>query len=299
MAYYSEEDRKRAAAVRKRNQQFRQLMKSPEDVYDIMGVPVPHVTRRPTLSEYGLPDDIEEQLKQLDIEYIQREKPTRKALAFIATVILIGIFIYFMNQGNETAHPEYYVDHRLTNDFVAWGGAISSIGGMIGIIAVWVWATDVKPKETHEHVQLKEYNQQLSYFEYWERKRSKDHWNKMTGHAFEQSVANLFRNVGFTADVSNMGGDGGVDIILQKAGRRIAVQCKRYKTPVGPHVIRDLWGTMNHLGFDEGCIITTTGFTKGVTAFARDKGIFLIDLDDILRATGQDGEGYLMRQIGE
>jgi hypothetical protein len=56
---------------------------------------------------------------------------------------------------------------------------------------------------------------------------------------------------------------------------------------------------MNHLGFDEGCIVTTTGFTKGVTDFAHDKGIFLIDLDDILRATDRGGEGYLMKRIGE
>lgn len=56
---------------------------------------------------------------------------------------------------------------------------------------------------------------------------------------------------------------------------------------------------MNYLGFDEGCIVTTTGFTKGVTSFAEEKNIFLIDLNDILKATGEDGELYLRRQIGE
>jgi HJR/Mrr/RecB family endonuclease len=121
----------------------------------------------------------------------------------------------------------------------------------------------------------------------------------MTGHAFEQAVANLFRGIGFTAEVSNRGGDGGVDISLQKANRRIAVQCKRYKSVVGPHVIRDLWGTMHYLSFNEGCIVTTTGFTKGVTEFARDKNIYLIDLNVILRATSEGGDRYLRKQIGE
>lgn len=299
MVYYTDEQRQRAAATRKRNQQFRQLMNSPEDAFDILGVTVPHVTQRPTLDEYGLPANIEEELKHVDEEYVRNEKSKRKIIALIVTAILIGLFFYVTSLSNETNHPEFYNNGQLTNNVVAWSGAIVSVGGLLGIIGIWGWSFDAKPKETYKHTQLKKYKEQLSYFEYWQRKHSKEHWNKMTGHAFEQAVANLFRNIGFTAEVSNRGGDGGVDIILQKGQRRIAVQCKRYKSSVGPHVIRDLWGTMNYLGFNEGCIVTTTGFTKGVTSFAEDKKVFLIDLNDILKATAEDGEVYLRKQIGE
>ena len=274
-------------------------MQSPEDAYDIMGVSVPKVTHMPTLAEYGLFDDIEVSLKRIEEESVRAEKSTRKGIALGIIAIFICIVWYLVSQGNSATHPENYSDGRLTNNWIAWGGAILSFVGFFGIFALWSYVTDVKPKETHERRQLNQYKQQLSYYEYWQRKQSKNHWNKMTGHAFEQAVANLFRNIGFTADVSNRGGDGGVDIILQKAGRRIAVQCKRYKSAVGPHVIRDLWGTMNYLGFNEGCIVTTTGFTKGVTTFAEDKNIFLIDLNDILKSTGEDGTAHLSRQIGE
>jgi hypothetical protein len=298
MAYYTDEDRKRAATKRKLNSQFRQLIKSPEDAFDILGVAVPRVTHRPTFDEYGLPDDVEERLKLADEQYVRGEKSKRKVIALIVTAALIGLFFYVMGLTNETTHPEYFEDGRLVNNAVAWSGAIVTFGGLFGLIGIWVWAFGVEPKETYEHKQFKQYKEQLSYYEYWQRKNSKDHWNKMSGHAFEQAVANLFRNIGFTAEVSNRGGDGGVDIILQKAHRKIAVQCKRYKSAVGPHVIRDLWGTMNYLGFNEGCIVTTTGFTKGVTTFAHENHIFLIDLNDILRATGEDGEAYLRKQIG-
>jgi restriction system protein len=131
---------------------------------------------------------------------------------------------------------------------------------------------------------------QLSCYEYWQRKRNKAHWNKMSGHDFELAVANLFRQIGFSAEVSNRGGDGGIDIILEKDGRRIAVQCKRYRSAVGPHVVRDLWGTMHYLGYEEGRIVTTTGFTKGVKDFAQDRYINLIDLNDILRATNNGND---------
>jgi predicted Mrr-cat superfamily restriction endonuclease len=187
----------------------------------------------------------------------------------------------------------------LTNSAIAWGEGILSLGGLFGGIAMWAWAFDVKPKKTYERTQYEEYETQLGYYQYWQRRKQKNYWNGMDGHQFVNAVANLFRNIGFTANVSKVGGDGGVDIVLQKEDRRIAVQCKRYKNPVGPHVIRDLWGTMNHIGFDEGCIVTTTGFTKGVTDFAQDKGIFLVDLNDILKATAQDGEAYLSKRIGE
>jgi len=296
--YYTEEDRKRAAASRQRNQQFRELMKSPEDFYDIMGVSVPRVTTRPTLEEYGLTPDVEERLKHADDEYVQREKSSRKLSALVITAALIGLFFWFMNQGSQTAHPENYTDGRLTNNFIAWGGAVSSLGGMAGIAYAWGWATSVKPKQTYEHQRLGSYKQQLSYYDYWQRKQSKNHWNRMDGHSYEQAIANVFRDIGFTAEVSKRGGDGGVDIVLRHGQRTIAVQCKRYKSAVGPHVARDLWGTMHHLGYEEGCIVTTTGFTKGVQDFVHGKNIRLIDLNDILRSTGDNGSEYLRRKMG-
>lgn len=299
MAYYTEEDRKKAAAARKRNQQFRQLINSPEDFYDVMGVSVPKVTQMPTLLEYSLSDDVEERLILAEEESVRSEKSTRRVVALIVVSIFIGIIWYIFSQANSVTHPENYSDGRLMNNWIAWAGGILSFIGFFGIFGLWSYVSDVKPKVTPERRQFDQYKQQLGYYEYWQRKKSKSHWNTMSGHGFEQAVANLFRNIGYTADVSNRGGDGGVDIILQKADRRIAVQCKRYKSPVGPHVIRDLWGTMNYLNFNEGCIVTTTGFTKGVSEFAKDKNIFLIDLNDILRSTDDDTGSYLKRRIGE
>ncbi|CAN5408293.1 hypothetical protein BH10PAT3_BH10PAT3_5610 [soil metagenome] len=278
MAYYSDEDRKRAAAKRKLNSQFRQLMKSPEDAYDILGVSVPKVSQKPQLSDYGLLNDIEQTIENMDSKSVHEKKANRQTIFWSILIILTAICAYYAGIGTTL-------------------GMLLALS--IFIAGFYFAITDVKPTQTTLHKQYNDYKTQMGYYDYWQRKKSKDHWNTMTGHGFEQAVANLFRNIGFTAEVSNRGGDGGIDIILQNARRRIAVQCKRYKSTVGPHVIRDLWGTMNYLGFDEGCIVTTTGFTKSVTDFAKDKRIFLIDLNDILKATGDNEGVYLRRQIGE
>ncbi len=278
MSYYTDEDRRRAAAKRKLNSQLRQVMKSPEDAYDIFGISVPKISKQPQLEDYGLSNDIERVINDMDNKSISEKKATRKTIFW--SILIISTAVCTSYAGIETT----------------LGILLAS---SIFIIGFYSAMTDVKPTQTTLHKQYDEYKTQKGYYDYWQRKKNKDHWNTMTGHAFEQAVANLFRNIGFFADVSNRGGDGGIDIILKKDDRKIAVQCKRYKSSVGPHVIRDLWGTMHYLGFDEGCIVTTTGFTKGVTSFARDKNIFLIDLNDILRATEENGELYLRKQIGD
>lgn len=159
MAYYTEEDRERAAAKRKLNSQFRQLIKSPEDAFDILGIPVPRITSQPTLNEFGLSDDIEERLKNIDADYIRREKSYRIVIALIATTILIYLFVYVTNLGG-----------------------LLSVGGLFGVFWLWARVLGVEPEQTHEHSQYKKYKEQLSYYEYWQRKNNKDHWNKMTGH---------------------------------------------------------------------------------------------------------------------
>ncbi|MFA5004344.1 MAG: restriction endonuclease [Candidatus Saccharimonadales bacterium] len=284
MAYYTDEDRRRAATRRKLNSQFRQIRKSPEDYYDIMGVAVPRVDRQPLLSDYGLEADVEQRLHE-EKQYLKsKRKAERTPIGILWFSVFLMLCAWFAYETQDIANTI----------------AIALIFGLPLLIGLSAWVgDDSKLEVSNMQFNYDKYKKQKHHYDYWQRKQSKEHWNSMSGHAFEQAVANLFRNIGFNAKVSNRGGDGGIDIILQKADRRIAVQCKRYKSSVGPHVIRDLWGTMHNLGFNEGCIVTTTGFTKGVTAFAQDKNIFLIDLNDILRAIGANGDTYLKRQVGE
>jgi hypothetical protein len=290
MAYYTEEDRRKATATRKRNQQFRQLMRAPEDALDIWGVKVPKVSIRPRLDEYGISEHTEEQLKQLDKDSLSKKKSERATL-IISVQAVVFLICWWIGSKIPNQNPGSHISSF-------WIGV-----GLFSVIGIWVGAGlgeiigKATPEKSPLHDQWEEYNNQLRYYEYWQRKKDKNHWNRMSGHAFEQAVANLFRNIGFTAEASKRGGDGGVDIILEKANRKIAVQCKRYKKSVGPHVVRDLWGTMNYLGYDEGCIVTTTGFTSGVQSFASDKNIYLIDLNDILRGVNDDTNTYLSRKI--
>jgi restriction system protein len=55
----------------------------------------------------------------------------------------------------------------------------------------------------------------------------------MEGKEFENYVAERLRQVGWTVEATSATGDFGVDLIAEKDGRRVAVQCKRLSHAVG------------------------------------------------------------------
>ena len=134
--------------------------------------------------------------------------------------------------------------------------------------------------------QNNEYRRAMVEWENWQHEFSKGQeafWRSLDGHQFEVELANLYRALGYTASLTAVTGDDGVDIMLKKSGRTIVVQCKAHGNPVGPHVIRDLYGAMRHFNADEAILASMAGWTQGVVNFARGKPIKLIQLRDIIR----------------
>ena len=92
--------------------------------------------------------------------------------------------------------------------------------------------------------------------------------------ALEAVAANLLASWGYRiAERAGGGGDGGFDVLaVDGKGRRIAVQCKRWRAPVGVSVIRDLRGAMVDRA-DVGLLIATSRATPPArTEAARDPG---------------------------
>ena len=305
MVYYTDQDRARAAQSRRMNSRVRARRESPEDaldirndmVRDLLGLKVgpaqvPKIMTRPKLESYELPENIEEVLREQDersaIAWQQKRQKRKEALiAFWVVATIITSF--------STAIAFFINDTTATLMIIVIAAAILRI--VYSFLKNDISSSNYTYYSVGSPLQAKysQYKEDLEHYEYWKRKRDAAHWQKLGGHQFEVQVAILFRSIGFTTVVSKVGGDGGIDIILTKLNRKIAVQCKRYKQSVGPHVARDLWGTMNANGYTEGCIVTTTGFTKGVKDFVEGKNIHLIDLNDILR-TVKDSS-YLERKL--
>lgn len=77
--------------------------------------------------------------------------------------------------------------------------------------------------------------------------------------------------------------DGGIDLIVEKDGKRAAVQCKHWKSwKVGVRNVRELKGAMSIENFEHGVLVTTLGYTEEARTLAKEQGISLLDLGRLL-----------------
>ena len=81
---------------------------------------------------------------------------------------------------------------------------------------------------------------------------------------FEETVASVYRDLGFQARVTSRSGDGGIDVILDgPRGEVIGVQVKRYKAKIKVEQIRSLAGALMLDGKTRGMFVTTSEFQRG------------------------------------
>lgn len=101
----------------------------------------------------------------------------------------------------------------------------------------------------------------------------------MSPRLFEETVASVFRNVGYDTEVTQYSRDGGVDIILSRgSSERIGVQVKRYRSKILVSQIREFIGALVVSGYTHGVFVTTSSFTKGAVqsvSAAQSKGLYI------------------------
>jgi restriction system protein len=91
-------------------------------------------------------------------------------------------------------------------------------------------------------------------------------------------IAEAYRRKGYSVVENNgAGADGGIDLVLTKAGNLFLVQCKHWKTQkVDVRVVREMYGLMT-AERASGLIVITSGlFTQEAKTFAEDKPIDLV-----------------------
>ena len=103
----------------------------------------------------------------------------------------------------------------------------------------------------------------------------------MTGAQFENFTADLFRAMGYQAVVLGRTGDQGVDVIVNRRGERVAVQCKNHKKPVGNRPVQEVYAGARHHRCVEACVVAPAGYTRGAIALASSTGVSLYDADTV------------------
>lgn len=117
---------------------------------------------------------------------------------------------------------------------------------------------------------------------------------------FEAVVERLFQQAGFDTRAQSHGADEGVDVWLfsrSLPGEPVSlVQCKHWQgRRVGVDKVRELRGVMAAREVKRGQYVATGGFTPEASAFARENGVNLLDVDGLLgliarRTPGEQAE---------
>jgi HJR/Mrr/RecB family endonuclease len=96
---------------------------------------------------------------------------------------------------------------------------------------------------------------------------------------FEHYVADIFKHLGFTIEVTGRSGDQGVDVLACKGQLRLAIQAKRHIGSVGNTAVQEVFAGMAHHRCHRCVVITNSGFTPGAIALAQSTGCILVDGD--------------------
>jgi restriction system protein len=105
--------------------------------------------------------------------------------------------------------------------------------------------------------------------------------NSMTPIDFEAYCAEQLSASGWTAHVTNGSHDQGVDIVAEKGGKRIVLQCKLYSSPVGNSAVQEIVAGKLHEKADDAIVVTNSSYTPSARQLANTTGVLLLHHDQL------------------
>lgn len=112
---------------------------------------------------------------------------------------------------------------------------------------------------------------------------------KLSPDQFEEWCAERLREQGYRVAVVGGQSDHGVDLIAERDGQRMVVQCKRWfgARLIGEPQVRDLFGAMQHEHASSAMVLTTGQYSEAATKWAENKPIRLWGAEQLIAGTPQ------------
>jgi len=103
----------------------------------------------------------------------------------------------------------------------------------------------------------------------------------MTSGEFENYCAQELRRKGWDARVTMQSRDQGVDVVAEKAGRRVVIQCKLYSGPVGNKSVQEATAARAFEQADVGIVVSNSRYTSAAEQLAASNRILLLHYRDL------------------
>jgi len=101
------------------------------------------------------------------------------------------------------------------------------------------------------------------------------------GHAFEKWVAEALIGFGWTASVTSGSGDQGIDVIAEKDGKKLGIQCKLYSSAIGNKAVQEAHAGKAYYNADAVGVLSNASYTSSAKDLANVTGVELLSHHDI------------------
>ena len=99
--------------------------------------------------------------------------------------------------------------------------------------------------------------------------------------AFEHHCAELLRNDGWNARVTQASGDQGIDVIATRGNVKAVFQCKKYAQPVGNGAVQEIVAGKQFEQADIAAVVSNATFTPSAKQLAGTTGVHLLHYSDL------------------
>ena len=97
-----------------------------------------------------------------------------------------------------------------------------------------------------------------------------------TPEEFEHWCKGILLSNGWTARTTQRSGDQGADVIAEKFGIRLVIQCKLYNYTVGNKAVQEAYAAKAHYQAAIAAVVTNSSFTTSAQALANTTGVLLL-----------------------
>jgi len=98
---------------------------------------------------------------------------------------------------------------------------------------------------------------------------------------FEVLCRDVMRKAGWTATLTQSTGDQGADVIAEKDGQKLVIQCKLYANAVGNDAVQQVVAAKAWYGASQAAVVCKAGFTRSATHLANATGVALLDFSEL------------------
>jgi restriction system protein len=93
---------------------------------------------------------------------------------------------------------------------------------------------------------------------------------------YERNCASSLFRRGWTVHPTPATGDNGADVIAEKAGKRLVIQCKLYSQPVGNKAVQEAYSALKLYDGTHACVVAPNGFTAQAERAAHGLSVRLL-----------------------